>query len=97
MYVFKNDNKFGVVVRQHGSGVGETQSISKRGEDNLIWFLDGTTRRKSPLFKFTIEGGTYEWSCMLNVEVVRKSYFLIRNRFDYLDLRYFIANVRKVK
>lgn len=54
MYIFKNDNKFGVVVRQHGSGVGETQTISAKGEENLIWFLDGTTRRKSPLFKFTL-------------------------------------------
>lgn len=96
-YLIKNENSYSIIVKQNGSGVGEFQNIKSGCDDPIYWYLDGSGKRRNPLFRFTLEGSPYDWSCPINIESVKKCYFVLRNKFNYFDAKYFMSNVGKIK
>ena len=78
---------YAIIVKQNGCGVGEFQIIKSGRDDPISWYFDSSGKRRNPLFRFTLEGSPYYWSCPINIQSIKKSYFVLRNKFNYTSLR----------
>jgi hypothetical protein len=63
---------------------------------SIKWFTD-KGKRRAPLFRITIHNSYYEWSCLFNFSVIQEHNFLLRNKFDYKDVKYCKLKITNTK